>query len=127
MIELKDLNPHDYKTTPIIDKNLSILLERVRELEASFGEDFVITSGLRSDEQQQQLIKAGKTNARYSKHCAGLAADIYDPENKVKDFILGRTWILEKIGLWCEDFGHTPNWVHVQIIPPMSGKRFFIP
>jgi uncharacterized protein YcbK (DUF882 family) len=87
----------------------------------------IITSGLRSEGQQAELIKAGKSNATKSKHLLGLAADIADPENKLYDFLQANPQLMESIGLWCEDKSATPNWCHIQITPPGSGKRFFLP
>jgi hypothetical protein len=127
VITEKELNPHGYPTTPIIDKNLAILFQRMNELRGAYGHPMIITSGLRSDEQQAALIAQGKTNAKMSKHLAGLACDVYDPEQKLQKWILDHPGMLERIGIWCEDFKYTPNWVHCQVSPPGSGKRFFIP
>lgn len=127
MISLKELNPHEYPTTPIIDKNLATLLERMNEIRGAYGKPMIITSGLRSDEQQAGLIAQGKSNAKHSKHCAGLACDVLDEHGELKKFCLDNVKVLERIGLWCEDFAFTKNWVHFQCTPPMSGKRFFIP
>lgn len=127
MISAKELNPHNYPTNAVIDKNLALLLERMNELRAAYGHPMIISSGLRSDEQQAALIAQGKTNAKASKHLAGLACDVYDPEQKLQAFILSDPKIIERIGIWCEDFKFTPNWVHCQVTPPGSGKRFFIP
>jgi uncharacterized protein YcbK (DUF882 family) len=127
MQSISELNPNEYKTNPSVEKNLKILFERLLELQAASELDFVITSGLRSDEKQAELIAQGKTNAVHSKHLAGAAADIYDPDGKLKEFIMGNLRVLETIGLWAEHPDHTNGWVHVQMMPPKSGKRIFIP
>jgi uncharacterized protein YcbK (DUF882 family) len=127
MITLKELNPHNYPTNQFIDKNLAILLERMNELRDAYGKPMIVTSGLRSDEQQASLIAQGKSSARNSKHLAGAACDILDEHGELKQWVLNNVKILDKIGLWCEDFAHTPTWCHFQMMPPGSGKRFFTP
>lgn len=127
MILAKELNPHDYKTNPNIDNNLKILFERLIELQDAYGHDLIITSGLRSDEQQLELRQAGKTNAIHSKHLAGAAADVLDEDGELAKWTKDNLQLMEKIGFWMEDFAYTHGWVHYQIMAPFSGKRVFIP
>ena len=127
MISLKELNPHGYPTNPVIDKNLAILLSRMNELRAIWGKPMIITSGLRSEEQQQEVIKAGKSTARASLHLAGAAADCLDKDGSLGKWCLENETVLKTIGIWCEHPSATKGWLHVQIMPPMSGKRFFLP
>jgi aryl carrier-like protein len=82
----------------------------------------VVTSGLRSLDQQQQLIAAGKSNAPKSHHLTGEAVDIYDPDGKLYQYCLDSIPLLEQCELWCEI--RQGAWVHFQIVPPKSGKRF---
>lgn len=128
---IEDLNPHGYEMTDSVKKNLGILSERLLELQDAYidagGSAFIITSGLRSEADQAALRAQGKTRAVHSKHLSGWAADIYDPKKKLQKFLKENPAVLERIGIWCEDFGSTPNWVHCQATPPGSGKRFFIP
>jgi hypothetical protein len=35
--------------------------------------------------------------------------------------------LLQEIGLWIENPMWTPTWVHLQIVPPHSGRRIFVP
>lgn len=136
MKDVKDLNPHNYETTPILDANLAILFERVTEFQDAYGKEFQITSGLRSDAQQEELIKEGKTNAIHSKHLIGSAADILDSDGSLTQWVKDNLDVMSRIGLWMEDFDsiaslaekhHSAIWVHVQSTPPASGKRVFIP
>ena len=133
MKDISELNPHGYETSEVIDRHLRMTFERVMELQGAYLEEhpdepgFQINSGLRSDEHQQRLIAAGKTNAVHSKHLAGLAVDINDPEGKIGKWALENAGVLARIGLWAEHPKHTKNWLHVQSSPPKSGKRFFIP
>lgn len=126
-ISMKELNPHGYPTSPVIDTNLKILHERMNELRQIWGKPMIITSGLRSDEQQMDLIKGGKSKAIASKHLAGMACDVYDPTKELAKWCLANEDVLRRIGLWCEHPDYTARWVHFQVTPPKSGKRFFIP
>jgi uncharacterized protein YcbK (DUF882 family) len=127
MIVLKELNPHNYPTTPVIDKNLGILLERMNELRAIWAKPMIVTSGLRSDAQQAELIAQGKSTARVSKHLSGSACDIGDKDGSLAKWCLENEAVLTRIGLWCEHPDYTKGWMHFQSVPPMSGKRFYMP
>ena len=131
MIKLEDLNPHGFKTNSSIDNNLKILCDRLNELENAWVDlgnmPFAITSGLRSDEFQEQLILQGKSNAKFSKHCAGAAADILDQDGSLAKWAMVNLSLLESIGFWIEHPDYTKGWLHVQIMAPKSGKRVFIP
>ena len=39
----------------------------------------------------------------------------------------GKPDLLAEIGLWMENPMWTPNWVHLQSVPPQSGKRIYVP
>lgn len=127
MKNITELNPHNHPITAVIGNNLKTLFERLIEFQDACEMDFIITSGLRSDAEQLDLIAQGKTNAKHSKHCAGLAADIYDPDKELAKWVLDNIDFVTKTGLWFEDFAHTKNWVHAQCTAPLSGKRIFIP
>lgn len=127
MITLEELNQNSYPTTKEIDDNLAILLERLNKIRTIWGNPMIVTSGLRSQILQDQLIAQGKSNAPHSKHLLGQAVDISDPKGALKFWIMNNVKSLEQIGLWMEDFKSTPSWVHFQCVPPQSGKRFFIP
>lgn len=123
MISLLELNSHGYSTTPEIDKNLAVLLDRLHQVEQAYGCPLVVTSGLRSLELQMKV----NPKAPKSHHLTGEAADIYDPKGDLKAWVKANIALIEQIGLWMEDFASTSNWVHFQIVPPRSGHRFFIP
>lgn len=127
MISMKELNPKGYPVNDVIKKNLDILYERMNELRDVYGKPMVITSGLRSDEKQAELIAQGKSKATASKHLAGAACDVLDRSKELGEWCLNNEDILRRIGLWCEHPDYTAGWVHFQIMPPKSGKRFFIP
>jgi uncharacterized protein YcbK (DUF882 family) len=136
MKDIAELNPHHYPTNPSIDGNLKILFARMLEVQDAFGHDLTVTSGLRSDAQQEQLIKEGKTTAVHSKHLAGAAVDILDLDGSLTAWVKANLDYMAKVGLWMEDFDSIAHlaathksaiWVHFQCMAPGSGKRVFIP
>ena len=127
MISAQELNPHSYSTTPDIDANLAILLDKMNQVRTAYNIPMTVDSGLRSQAQQDALIAAGKSNASKSKHLTGQAVDIADSTRVLKDWVIANMELMETIGLWFEDFDHTPTWVHFQTVAPLSGKRVFIP
>lgn len=131
-MRLSDLNPHGFTTTPEIDQNLQQLLTRANMLENAYGRILIVTSGLRDQALQNQLISAGKSTASKSKHLYGQAVDIGDPNRDLMHFILENLDLTQKIGLWFEDFRYCNSktgisWVHMQSVSPSSGHRIFIP
>jgi hypothetical protein len=97
------------------------------ELQDACEMALTVTSGLRSDEFQLKLIEEGKSKAFGSKHLAGAACDLADPDGLLADWSLSNLQALERIGLWIEDPAYTKGWLHVQMMAPKSGKRVFIP
>lgn len=60
-----------------------------------------------------------------SSHKEGLACDIYDPENKLDNWIDDD--ILEEFGLYREHPTATLTWCHLSTKAPKSGRRSFFP
>ena len=132
MIKIEDINKKNIQVDSIVDSNMHTLCNRINKaigmmLLIDPELIFIITSGLRTPEQQSNLIKAGKSKATKSKHLIGAAIDIYDPDGKIKSILLSHPEILVACELWCEHFDSTPDWWHAQIIPPHSGNRWFYP
>jgi len=125
VITLKELNRFNLPTTPEIDKNLAILLERLNLIRVAYGKPLFITSGLRSQAQQSALIRSGKSTAPHSNHLVGAAVDIGDQSGDFYDWCQANESILEEAQLWCEN--RQGPWQHLQIFPPKSGKRWFNP
>lgn len=123
MISMKELNPHSLITNAEEQANLEILLERLNKVRALYGKSMTVTSGIRSMVEQMRI----NPKAPNSKHIHGQAADIYDPNQELQTWCYDNVEHLEEIGLWCEAFKATPNWVHFQITSPHSGLRFFNP
>ena len=64
-----------------------------------------------------------------SNHKEGKGVDVWDFDGSIDAWCNSPRGLLacEKCGIWLEDQGHTPGWVHMQSIPPKSGKRVFLP
>lgn len=131
MVTLAELNKKKYQTDSIVSSNLLTLRRRLNQIEelweAMGNPPFLCTSGLRSEDQQKAMIAAGKSKATRSRHLLGAAADILDPDDKIKEWLKANPKILEDANLWCEHWESTPGWCHFQIIPPNSGNRWFKP
>jgi len=125
VIRFEELNPHNYPTTADIEHNLEILLARLNIIRAAWDKPMIVTSGLRSEKQQQELIAHGVSKAIKSNHLTGSAADIYDPEGHLYYWVSNNRELLIHAQLWCET--KQGNWVHFQICPPHSNERFFNP
>jgi hypothetical protein len=125
MISLSELNSHNVPTTPEIDSNLQMLLDKINVVRSNWGKPMTVTSGLRSQADQQRI----NPKATHSNHLMGLAVDIYDPDGELKQWVLDNLDSLTDF--WFEDFRYTSDWVHFQIVPYgswVTGKtRFFIP
>ena len=124
---IEELNPHNYPVSDAILANLQELQLKLSQIRELWGKPMTVNSGLRSENQQLQLIQSGKSKATKSKHLTGQAADISDPDGTLAIWCHTHVDDLETVGLWCESTDYTRGWVHFQIVPPGSGNRFFIP
>ena len=99
------------------------LLER-----AGFAHVCEVNSGWRP-----QTINAVTPNASpTSHHLTGRAVDLPDPDRSLAAWCAQNLDVLEELGLWMEDPRWTfdaggRHWVHVQTVPPRSGRRVFEP
>jgi uncharacterized protein YcbK (DUF882 family) len=118
--------------SPAIQSNIQELLVKVNKIRAAYNRPMFVTSGLRSLEHHLEIYaKKGITDrARIpmkSRHLSGQACDVSDPNKELQKFILSNVKLLEDSGLYCESFVFTTSWVHFQEVPPLSGRRFFMP
>lgn len=127
MITAQELNKRNYPTTPAIDANLAILLDKLNQVRTAYAKPMTVTSGLRSNTQQADLVRNGMSTAFKSNHLTGSAADIFDKDGDLWKWCMINMDLLVTVGLWLEDRDATPSWVHFQIVPPASGKRIFKP
>lgn len=103
--------------------NAASTVDRVNQLLEAFGEHRNVNSGWRP-----AAVNAGVPNAaKKSKHMTCQACDLSDDDGSLDAWCMANLGALERIGLWLEHPDSTPRWAHVQIIPPNSGKRVFIP
>lgn len=123
MIKHSDINNHGYDESDEVRLSIDVLVSRLNELLKLGCPITSITSGLRSAADQARINPA----APKSKHLTGHAADCYDPKGRIATWCRANLDKLATIGLWCEDFDHTPTWVHFQSEAPRSGKRVFLP
>ena len=141
--------PESYKKMPLINIE-DILLRRVKMDELSdehqnnikelhrrinsFFEGYIWPSSLpkKVNDGYRRPQDIPKNGSATSWHFKGAAIDLDDDD-------AGTTWKyvwanrnkLKSIGLWVEHpnwtHGSAGTWIHFQIYPPKSGKRFFIP
>ena len=121
------------KSTKLIDlpsehqTNLKELHRRINIIRNLYGRPMIVTSGYRTIEDHKRIYVGRDKIPMGSKHLSGQAVDIYDPRKELQSWCLGNEAELERVGLWCENFLATENWVHFQTVPPKSGRRFFYP
>ena len=65
--------------------------------------------------------------AANSRHKDGRAVDRYDPDREFAAWCLAHPDELRKRGLYMEDPRWTPSWVHLQDLPPGSGRLVYVP
>lgn len=124
---------HKYKELEIPAEhlaNLKILHQKINEVRKAYGKPMSPTSVYRTmaDHLRIYAQKGITDQAKIpmkSKHLSGQAIDIADPTGSLMKWCKANEDKLAEIGLWCED--GTVGWVHFQIVPPKSGKRFFLP
>lgn len=123
MITFEELNPHNYTLTPQQEDNLKELHRVLNLLRTFYAKPMIITSGLRSKEDQERINPTKKNSA----HLAGAAADISDPRGDLWSFLLDNVVFRKNNKLYLEDRSYTPRWVHAQITPPLSRNLIFLP
>lgn len=65
--------------------------------------------------------------APQSAHKQGLAVDIYDPDNKIDNWLYKNQSALKEFKLYFEHPAATNHWSHWSLRAPKSGRRFFYP
>lgn len=136
-ITLKDwLGPYaDHPDgTPAVREAAIEMLTKVNELYAMAADDGLAmpdnpstgtgVAGQRNGGFRPQVTSVG---AKGSRHKDGHAVDRYDPKREFARWCLRNLDELSKRGLHMEDPRWTPTWVHLQDVPPGSGRRIFIP
>lgn len=129
MISLKELlmgRQAESDLSPEQAQNAKILLERINKVRAAYGKPIKVNDGIR---RAQDTPKNG---AAKSKHLIGAAIDLDDDDaGTFWKWCFANRKLLADIGLWVEHpcWTHCDgmSWMHFQMLPPASGKRFFVP
>lgn len=108
--------------TDDIRQNAARTIALVSALLDECGSQLQVTSGWRP-----ASINKAAGGAKLSKHMTGHACDLADPKGDFGRWCLSNPDVLQRIGLWAEHPDYTDGWVHLQTIPPKSGRRFFRP
>lgn len=119
----KDINRKGYIATKEQLENLKKLSEAMTGFEVAYGEELLVTSGLRTVQDQERINSSNPNSA----HISGEAVDVSDPDNSIWGFIVGNLPILQSLGLYIENKTFPMRHVHFQIRKPRSGNRIFIP
>jgi hypothetical protein len=101
------------------------LLTRVNAIFEALGYPCEIRSGHRTREKTLALIASGHRAAVGGNHEQSLAVDVADPTNMADADLSDE--LLEQYGLYRESPTATASWVHLQSVPPKSGRRTFNP
>lgn len=114
--------------TEAIQQNALKTVEAINRILAIFEEEMLVsrdvcTSGWRPKSVNDATANAAKT----SKHLTAEAGDIEDADRAFAQWCVKNADVLAECGLWMEDPRWTPTWVHLQRVPPKSGKRIYIP
>lgn len=104
------------------------LVAKVNTLLQYAAADGVPINGVASGWRPAGINDITSNAAKHSKHLTGHGVDLRDiPSRAFARWCLRNQDLLIEIGLWMEDPQWTNTWVHLQSIPPGSGKRVYIP
>jgi hypothetical protein len=109
--------------TAAVSANLDATLQRVNQVRGAYGRPMAVNSGWRPPSVNGSTPGA----APHSNHVRGLAVDFRDRDGVLRSWCLANLAVLQRIGIWMEDFQWTPTWVHMQIIAPHSKSRIYRP
>lgn len=129
---------HADELTVAIRASAQETVDRVNALLKFAAEDGVEADTVASGWRPSDINAATPNAAPSSKHMTGDACDLKDDEHRglarwcLRNtaplcFQSGKPDLLAEIGLWMESPQWTPSWVHLQTVPPKSGRRIFIP
>jgi hypothetical protein len=111
-----------------IRNNAALTVSRVNRLLGLAAQEGIECDTVNSGWRPLEVNDATANAAKGSKHIKALAVDLRDtPKRDLARWCLRNQKHLESIGLWMEDPRWTPTWVHLQIVPPGSGRRVFVP
>lgn len=123
MITKAELNPHGLILSATQEENLEKLYVAMNKLRAAYGKPMIVTSGVRTREDQLRINPRNPGSA----HTMAAACDIADKDKKLCDWVLDNFNLIIELDLYIEDPDFCQTWLHIQCLPPKSGKRIFIP
>ena len=113
---------------PAINENAVELLGRVNLLMSWALPEGVGHGGVASGWRPRFVNEATANAALGSKHLTGRAIDLRDDTDRsLARWCLRNQDALAECGLWMEDPQWTPSWIHLQSVPPGSGRRIYVP
>lgn len=112
-----------------IIQNAQVTVDKANELLAAFEAETGIVIDTVASGWRPPVVNSSTPNAATgSRHLTARAVDLRDtPDRDLARWCLRNLDQLEDIGLWMEDPQWTPSWVHLQIVPPGSDRRVYIP
>lgn len=108
--------------SPAMSGNAHALVSRVNALLAAYSGIVAVSSGYRPPDVNRAV---GGAALSWHQQCA--AVDLVDVDGKLWAYCLNNLELCADLGLWLEDKRWTPTWIHLQIYPPKSGNRIFVP
>lgn len=116
---------HAEELTYDILTNAQETVERANQLLSRAGRSSL--DEVRSGWRPQGVNDSTANAAKDSRHLTAEAVDLGDSDRSLATWCVDNLDVLEELGLWMEDPRWTPSWVHLQIVPPKSGKLVYIP
>ena len=107
--------------SPELKNNLDTLLIALNMFRGYYNKPMNVSSGYRPAAINVLI----KNAASHSAHSECLACDFHDLNGELDKFCMANLDILEHCGLYLEHPDNTPNWCHLTVRPPKSGKRVF--
>lgn len=120
---LNDINNKKLIATQEQLLNMEHLANCITQLETAYGQEFVVTSGLRTEAMQSKI----NPNRMKSAHLTGQAVDILDLEKDVWRWLIDNIKLVRQLKLCLEDKSFTERWVHIQSKPTKYGNIVFVP
>ncbi len=115
---------HEAELTDELRANAQVTVDKANQLLAAFGEE----RGLRSGWRPQSVNDATPNAAHHSRHITCEAIDLDDEDRRLQEWCSADKGAnLVPLGLYMEHPIATPDWCHVQIVPPGTGMRVFFP
>mgnify|MGYP001567219378 CR=1 FL=1 len=116
---------HSEEVTDEILTNATLTVAKVNDLLSRAGRSDIHT--VNSGWRPKAINDATANAASSSRHLTAQACDISDVDRTLSTWCVDNLSVLKEIGLWMEDPRWCPTWIHLQSVPPKSGKLVFIP